>query len=378
MSPADAERNRLLQEGATRPPVPQAGDEAVFEVLGEFQSGVEALKVLYNQRTALKARLEQEEAEIRRKAELLVDGQRAILDMRQRVEVRRQRLHRVRDLVREETRKFRVASEALHSRIRQCDQILAQRIDLVHARESLEAARLKIDRARTRSRTAVTMLCAAVIALLLLGASWLVAGVFKPGTFVATALLVADGQGRDLTAADRAGWQTYHEQLLADPRFHEMGAERMLRRGIVTLGTPGAFADMMTRELNGISGADGELILELRGSGGERTARVLDTVATALTSYANANAQRRTDGAATVIKEPAKPGAHAIDGQREILAAQIWAVATGLFGTLSVLVWRRMVHDKTAFETLTRADELLDESRWGRPDDSAILPKARA
>lgn len=371
--PEDAGQLGFHDDGAVRHKALGPGDDAVFEVLGEFQSGVEALKVLYNQRAALKAQLEDGQAEVRRKTELLIQGQRALLDLRQRIELRRTRLKRVRTLVEEESKKFRLISEGLANRLKQCDQILAQRIELVQAREALEVSRRRIDRGIARSRTAVTMLCAVAAGILVLFGAWIVAGSIRPGTFVANATLVADGQGRDLTAADRASWQTYHEQLLADPRFHEMGAERMLRRGIVSLGTPGAYADMMNRELNGISGADGELILELRGQGADRTARVLDTVATALTSYANAAAQRRSDGAATVIKEPAKAGPHAIDNQRETLTGQIWAGATALLVVLSVMVWKRMLSHKTAFESLNRADDLLDAGRWVRPSDPAPL-----
>ena len=365
MSPDEAQP--VTEHGTGRPGGPLPGDEAVFEVLGEFQSGVEALKSLYAQRTALKAKLEQEEAEVRRKTGLLVEGQRAIMDLRQRVELRRQRLLRMRELVKRETGKLRSASEALHGRIKQCEQLMAQRIELVQAREAIEAAGRRVERSKSRSRTAATMLCWVSTAAVLLLASWLVAGSVRPGTFVATAVLVADGHGRDLTAPDRAGWQSYHEQLLTDPQFHEMGAERMLRRGIITLGTPGSFAEMMTRNLTAMSATDGELTLELREQGGDRTARILDTVVTALASYANAAAQRRSDGAATEIKQPAKPGASPIDRQREIMTAEIWLGATALVTVLSLVVWRKMVRDKATFEALSRASDLLDESRWVHP-----------
>ena len=49
----------------------------------------------------------------------------------------------------------------------------------------------------------------------------------------------------------------------------EAAAERMSRNGIVSLGSPGSIATMVKDALDARSTTPGELVLELRGEGGE-------------------------------------------------------------------------------------------------------------
>lgn len=298
---------------------------------------------------------------------------------------RRERLRRARVLVRQQDSKIKKAGDVLRTRFEQCEQVLALRTELVSARDSINAARRKTEQMKAKGRTAAVLFYS-IGAFFSIGAmSWITTGFVTPGNFAAVATLRAESRSRELNSAEFGEWQLFHEQMLNDPRFHEVAAERMARRGMASLGTPGAIGNMVKADLSSRPGAEGELVLELHGEGSERTARVLETLTTALASQANASRQQRVDGAVTSITQAAKSTDQPIDNTRMLYAAAGWAAGTFLALLMGIVVWRRMLSVKHTFENQARVDELLDGVQWSTPTITGPLrsvvptePKHRA
>ncbi len=297
---------------------------------------------------------------------------------------RRERLRRARVLVRQQDSKIKKAGDVLRTRFEQCEQVLALRAELVSARDTINAARRRTEQMKAKGKTAAVLFYS-IGAFFSLGAlSWVVTGFVTPGMFAANATLKAESRSRELNSAEFGEWQLFHEQLLNDPRFHEAAAERMARRGIASLGTPGAVGTMVKNDLITRPGNEGEMVVELRGEGSERTARVLETLTTALASQANASRQQRVDGAVTTITQAAKSTEQPIDNTRMLYAAAGWAASTFLALIAGIFVWRRMLSVKHTFENQARVDELLDGAQWSMPTITGPLrsvvpnePKAR-
>jgi uncharacterized protein YecE (DUF72 family) len=96
-------------------------------------------------------------------------------------------------------------------------------------------------------------------------------------------------------------WKQFHEALLTDPGLIEVAADRMNRRSIEGLSTPGALTERLTADMNHESPVAGEITVELRGKGQTKTVRVLETYINALVSQSNAVKERRADGLPTII-----------------------------------------------------------------------------
>jgi len=281
-----------------------------------------------------------------------------------RLELRRQRLARVKGLHRQQSNKIRVASEALRKRLEQCEQMIGLRAELAQARRSLEHAHKRVQKQRGVGRMATALLCLSVMVALLGAMSWVVSGQVWPGRFAATATIQAQARGRELLPEERADWQQFHEQLIEDPRFIERAAENLGKRGITTLGQAGDLTAYLKANLTLRSPGDGEISLELQDEGAERTSRVLDTVVTTLAAEANAARAKRLDGGTTDIKQAATVGASAIDGTRLRHALILWGASTGAFVVLGVVIWGRLAAAKLRYEGQTQVEHILEEERW--------------
>lgn len=281
-----------------------------------------------------------------------------------RLEQRRHRLNRVKSLQREQSNKIRVASEALRKRLEQCEQILGLRSELSQARQALEQAHKRVQRQRGVSRMAAALLSIAVVFAMLGGLSWVVAGQMWPGTYVATAAIQATARGRELTPEERRDWQTYHETLVADPRFIEKAAEHFGKRGITTLAEPGQLTKFLKSHLNTRSPGDGALNFELKSEGAERTARLLDTVVTALAGEANQARSKRIDGGTTDISQPASASGSPIDDTRLRHAGMLWGGSSIAFAILGLVVWGRLAAAKLRYEGQLHVEHVLEAERW--------------
>jgi len=280
---------------------------------------------------------------------------------------RRQRLRRCRELIREQTAKVRKGSEAIKTRYQQLEKLLAQRSELVVARDKIIEAERKLQHARAANRAAVVSLCAVAIFAILGGLSWALAREVAPATFIASSWLKADGPSRDLNEAELEEWQRYHEDLLKDPHFHAVAAERFKRQAVTSLASASSVATLLSSSLTTQSPANGELKLELAGQGADNTARTLDTITAAFASHANAAQQRRIDGGRTVVSQPAQASSDPIDNTRTLYALAMAAVGVAAAGALAMFVWRRLTGVKTSFEHDGQVAAALAGSHWPDP-----------
>lgn len=284
-----------------------------------------------------------------------------------RLALRRARLARARRLLRERSGQFNRATAMLSDRVRQCDELIARRRELVQAREIIEKTHRKVVGSRARSSAAAVIFFAVGLLVVLAGASWAVVSQFFPATYAASAVLSADFRGVTPGAGEAEGWQEFHEQLLFDPQLMGRVAERMRQRGFEDLAAPAAVKVKLEQDLTWSGPEPGKLVLELRGPGREATTRMLDTYVTTLEVEANALRQKRTDSAQTIVAERARVGTEPVFDDRPARAAIGLAGAVGVSLLLWVGIWRRMVKSKQAFENSTQIDHLLEDARWADP-----------
>ncbi|MFN0131682.1 MAG: hypothetical protein ACKVW3_03990 [Phycisphaerales bacterium] len=273
------------------------------------------------------------------------------------------RLRLLRKLIGEQQEKLAQAGDALRQRFEQCDQILAQREQLARARAELGHGQKKLERLQTRAsrgRAAALVFYLTGTALALAALSWGVAGSIVQSPYAARAVLAAETKGLSVTEGQVAEWQAFQEAQLADPATIEMIAERMARRGIASLATPGQVQDRLKRDFVHQSAQPGQLVLELRGEGAGPTTRALDTIVTALASQANATKERRPDGLGTILAEPANTNTGPISDQRPLYAAATFLVSFGLSILVGALAWRRMATAKVKLEEAEDVDRVLE------------------
>jgi len=277
---------------------------------------------------------------------------------------RRARLKLAHGLIRERYHKLGKANEALKKRIEQCDQIMGQRQELAGIRDRVILAERASLRKQAGSRALVMVLCAAAVFAILGGLSWAVARELAPATYLATSMIAADGRGRALNQQELAEWQTFHQGLLEDPRFHETVADRFKKQGMATLGSAPAVADLIRNNLTTESAKVGQLSLHLKDKGSDRTQRELETFTAAFVSHANAAQQQRIDGSVTEVGAPATAGMNPIDNTVTLYAGAFLAVGVVLAALLWTFLWKRLVGAKTAFESDADIAAALDDAKW--------------
>ncbi|MBL9002547.1 MAG: hypothetical protein JNK25_15565 [Phycisphaerae bacterium] len=285
------------------------------------------------------------------------------------LERRRRRLRTMRELLRRQALRIRKAGEALRKRYEAVDQLLSQRAELAAARNRIIEAEKRQNRSRAASRAAVVVLCGVGVIALVGAMSWAVAREIAPATFEAVSIVKAEGRDRELSEAELREWQTFHEELLKDPRFHEAAAERFKRQGNTPFSTPAGVSDLIAGRVTTESLGDGELRLRLTGVGSDTTARTLETLTAGFMAYANSGHGRRLDGGTTVASQPATPGAEPIDSIRTTYTLGMLAVGVSLALGAALVLWKRLSGAKTAFEQDAQMASTLDETRWkGVPD----------
>jgi hypothetical protein len=197
------------------------------------------------------------------------------------------------------------------------------------------------------------------------GLSWAIGRQIAPATYAARAAISAEAPGGTATAEQLAEWQRYHDTLLKDPALTDTAAERMGRRGIVSLAKPGALMSRLNEDLSSQSPADGQMIIELRGHGAGETVRVLDTYVTALVSQSNADRERRTDGLSTAITAAASAGGGPIEDQRVAYSMIVFVLLSSLSVGGGKLVCNRIAKAKERFEREHADGD--NPSEWQRP-----------
>jgi hypothetical protein len=281
---------------------------------------------------------------------------------------RRRRLRQMRDLAQQRQTKLREAGEALQHRYEQCELVLRNRSELAAARERIIEAERRVQRRAAGSKVGVLVLCAvgtfATVGLL----SWALAKQVAPATYVATSMVSADGRGRTLSERDLTGWQTYHEQILKDPRFHQFASDRFQKAGIESLGTASAVAQFVSERIRHEERNPGELKLHLTMQGRRAAERTLDTFTASMTAFANTNQIQRVDGSVTKVASASDTGGEPIDNAQTYYALSIMGGLTALVMGVSIAVWRRLARAKTAFERDTHLSSVLDDAKWGGPE----------
>lgn len=284
---------------------------------------------------------------------------------------RRDRLRNVRGALRTRAEKVHRASEALQKRFKQCDDLISQRAELVAVRDALQAAQQRAQRSNALGRTVRHVGVVMIMVFMMAGVSWAIASHFTPGVYAAKTEIAAHSEGREPTQEELAEWTQFHTQMLSDPRFIEVAAENMRRRGVSKMSDISTLTTRLNEDFSFETPAAGELQLELVGRGASRTQRELDILQTALLTRSNTLRTQRSDptvakasGLPTVTQEP-------IDFTHLTVAGMmfgglvLFALAVGLF------VWSRLSHAKAKFEQQDQVDGVLDEERWVHPRRAA-------
>lgn len=284
------------------------------------------------------------------------------------IEIRTRRLKRTHELMHVQSLKIRRASDLLTRRFEQCEDLLCQRADVVAAARRVASVEKRINRRRASFRASWTVFGIVLSLSLLGGVSWVAAGLLAPATFAVRATIVADANGRELTEAELDEWQTYHEQLLGDPRLLERTAGRMKRRGIDELADAAVLGGWLDEHLAQVSVTPGRLDLELRGAGRAQTRRVLETYTSALISEANATRERRAVGLTDRLDGELTIGSP-LNTQQPVYAAIGAGAGIVLMGVVGLVLWRKLAGVKSAFEHEEHIESVLDEARWVSPMD---------
>lgn len=233
---------------------------------------------------------------------------------------RQRRLRFVRQTLRQEHAKIAKASELLKQR----SAAFAERG--TEAPRAAPAPKAKGPIAAL-ARIGVGMFGVAGAIAVLAGVSWIASGEIVTPTYASSVTVAHDARGREVLAEDLAGWQAFHEGLMEDPRFYEFAAERMRQRGLLELGDAVAVKSFVEESVGWASGRDGELMLEVRQPGADRSRRVAETLAIALVGQANSARERRPDGLPSVISKDAQPDRRPMTNERPLYAG-------GIFGGL--------------------------------------------
>jgi len=333
------------------------------EQLAQARSAAERLQrersSLEDTRTGLEAELQRRERELTEH----IAASRTNGRSREWNELRKRRLIRCRDLLHERATKLLLAKKSLAKRDEDLKAAAArlqaeaeqERNRLVSLRKELEqrkaALEAQLERAASAKKKGLAGLSvfALVASLVLAGAAcWLLSGRVMPATYLSAVTIAIDPRGANPTSEQVEAWQGYHERLLGDPQFLEKAAERMKARGFKELSTPSDVRRHFEVFGDTASPSPGELTISLRGRGGDRTARILETYATALVSLANSTRDMRSDKSSTVIAARAEADEQPLEDPRMAVFGAMFGAASALVLITFVLVWRKVGKTSTA------------------------------
>jgi hypothetical protein len=285
--------------------------------------------------------------------------------------LRLRRIEVARRLARDKAKKIRRVGDALGKRYEQCEQVLALRQDVLAAKRSVESAHRKQQGIEARGKTASSIFFVSCAAGILAAGSWMIAGQVAPETYVAKVVFAADSPDRQLNSGELEEWNTFHAQLVEDPRFHEFASQRLSKQGVAGLTSPAALRERLKNTAEVTSNKPGELTLEMKGPGRERVERELQMIAIAMQSQAREAKDRRADGASTIISQPAKAGTEPIESVRLIYAGGLFGAGTIVLGVLAGVFWTRLASAKMRFDLSQSVDATADEERWNKFDRKA-------
>ena len=289
---------------------------------------------------------------------------------------RRDRLRKYKSLLQGQARKILSAQNALQRRHTECETVLTHRAKLAAMAQELARVEKKVTGAKARTGTGAALLYMVATLSVLAIMSWEVSKRVWPGTYIARATLDADTGRRTPSADDLAAWQRDHEALVKDPRLLEVVAERMGRRGITSLSTAVDLKSRLDRDLYVQSSRPGQLTIELRGEGSERTALALDTFVTAMKSVTDQMRDERSNDIGLTIAQAAASGAEPLLDKRIEKAASVFGGAALAVGLAGLVIWSRLVRAKKKFDHAQAVEAALNEVDWSAME--ASLKKSNA
>jgi hypothetical protein len=331
---------------------------------GSMQELAAKLKQSEERRAALEAELDQSRkayAQAQAAAVAASGGQGADRPT-QKVELRRQRLHRYKELLQTQARKIVAAQKSLQQRQDECEQILAQRANLEEAARELAS---RGTGAKAAGRAAVIVVACCVVIFGVLGwLSWFAAGKMAPPTWVARAVVKTDSKGKAPSRESVEAWTAYHQSILQDPQLMEVAAERLDRRGLAEFGKAPLLRARLKTSLSGQSSVPGTMTIDLRGQGARKTADVLDTYVSALLSVVNANKAQRPDGLGTLLDKPAAIAGEPLEDQRPTYAAGILGMASVVVFALGGLVFFKLLGRRREQAVPAAVADVIDQRNW--------------
>lgn len=364
----EALKTRLRKEMATREEAQQIAEAAAHDLTAAGDA-LRAAEQRADEADKIVVRLREELAKARTRSSGSVDP-----ELAQRLAHRRERLRKYRSAVREQATKVRKASEIVKKRYDQAEQVLAHRAELAAIRERVIDADRRSQAGRARTRAAQIMFFAVAIVALLGGMSWAISSQVAPAAFMAEATLSADGRGRELSSAELAEWESFHEGVLKDPLFHEAAAERFKRLGLMQLASPVAVREVIDSSITTDDSRPGELRVRMIGAGAARTERVMEAFTAAFASYANSLQQKRIDGSATKVLKPASVSGDPIDNTRTYYALGIMGAGLVVVFAAALAVWSKLARAKTSFEMDQQVAAALVGTQWA----DLVKPDARS
>ncbi|MDF1809045.1 MAG: hypothetical protein P1U42_05055 [Phycisphaerales bacterium] len=372
--PAELEALRVqIEQADTGSSETQSKLDDAIEALKSLQTQIDTRDEQLNEANEKIATLESQSAELFSTIESLNTQLETAGSDSPKVEVdqwnqsRRSRLKRMRKVLGSDAEKVRLATEALRNRYEQCEQVLTKRAELAQAYEAIAAAQRKYHSREVRSGVFLGLISLTAITLVIASISWFVAGRIAPGLYSAKVTIAAASGDSAITEAEMAQWEAYVTTLTSDPRFLEVAADRMKRRGIAEYAVPGELAKEMETSLDIASAMPGTVLMEYRGEGAERASRILDTFVVALSSAANNARSRRADSAVTMIEEPVAVGNEPLDTRRLEMGGMIFGGGMLLTLIIGGIIWKRLSAAKARFESDSRVEGLLDEAQWQMP-----------
>ncbi len=276
---------------------------------------------------------------------------------------RRERLRLYKGLLQTQARKIMQAQAALQKRHEEAEQVLAHRAKLAALSKKLSKQEKRLNSSKAKATTLAAAMYLSVTVAVLGGMAWAVTQHIHPATYLARATLEVDPQ-IDAGEFELSQWQNFHEELARDSRFIDAAANRMDRRGLKELAVPAALDARLKDDLYVQSTGDGNITLELRGVGAERTALELDTLVAAYKSVSDAARGTRGDDLPTVVTAPAKADTTPIADDRLQWAAGMLGGGGLAVGLLGLLVWSRLVKSKQRMEQMVEIEEALADIDW--------------
>ncbi|MBY0261347.1 MAG: hypothetical protein K2Q20_03340, partial [Phycisphaerales bacterium] len=149
---------------------------------------------------------------------------------------------------------------------------------------------------------------------------------------------------------------------------------RMGRRGLDQLATPVDLKARLDKDLYVQSAKPGNLTIELRGEGAEKSAMVLDTLITGYKSVSDQMRAERSNDIGVVIAQAATPGTEPLMDKRLEKAASVFAGGLLAVGLAGLIIWSRLVRAKRQFEQAQAVEAALSEVEWTQLEASIKKP----